>query len=143
MREIVKGKVRTLAEWVSQVGNTFVELGLETGTVDVDLARSYDYRGRPREVTSTHCAVAADHSRCSDIGDRPHPHPFQIAGSEIPTASPSSAVFAADNLRSVYMPGKLGSFLSAGLVDVYIWEVKCSSWRTLDLSRIGIQSKIC
>lgn len=36
----------------------------------MNIAQSYDYRGRPRRLVSQSQSVAADHGRCSDIGSQ-------------------------------------------------------------------------
>ena len=42
---------------------------LHAGAPSMFPALSLDYRDRPRQVTSRHGMVAADHGRCSDMGE--------------------------------------------------------------------------
>ena len=41
---------------------------VRTGSITGDFQADFDYRGRPRAVSSAGGVVAADHGRCSDIG---------------------------------------------------------------------------
>ena len=38
------------------------------GSLSINIAQSYDYRGRPRRLACNEHTVAADHGRCSDLG---------------------------------------------------------------------------
>ncbi len=40
-----------------------------TGSIEGSFEALHDYRGRPRSVTAAGGLVAADHGRCSDIGE--------------------------------------------------------------------------
>jgi hypothetical protein len=44
------------------------ELYIDAGALHFNISRSFDYRGRPRQVFVKQGVVAADHGRCSEIG---------------------------------------------------------------------------